>query len=66
MSIRLKGAQVTRIREAVHRFEYVAWQGKVAREDLVKEILEIVLPEITVFNISPMAKWFISEDPSGS
>ena len=45
MAIRLSNAQVTRIREAVHRFEYIAWQGKVAREDLVEDILRIILPK---------------------
>jgi hypothetical protein len=43
MSIRLSGAQITRIREAFHHFEDIAWQGHVARETLVEDILNIVL-----------------------
>lgn len=56
MAIRLSNAQVTRIREAVHRFEYIAWQGKVAREELVEDILKIVLPDETRY---PM--WLVNQ-----
>lgn len=45
MSIRLSNAQVTRINEARNRLEDQRWQGRVATESFVEDILTIVLEE---------------------
>lgn len=45
MSIRLSGAQRTRIHEAFQRFVDNNWLHQLATEDFVEDILKIVLPK---------------------